>query len=214
MDGVWLFILAVNFWNIFGAGVLGSLINLPIVNYFEHATYLTGNHAHAAMFGVKGNIALAGMLFVLQHLVKPEFWNPKLIKLSFWSLNLGIVFMMFFDLFPAGLYQFSIVLEDGLWLARAQETITGSVFQTLTYFRSIGGLVFVVGVVSLIWFVISRGTKLRDETGRTIQTENWNDLDNDWTDEERAVAEGIEEEVKELSAFEQALIKHNKKEEQ
>jgi len=55
---------------------------------------------------------------------------------------------------------------------------------------------------------------LRDETGRTIQTENWNDLDNDWTDEERAVAEGIEEEVKELSAFEQALIKHNKKEEQ
>ena len=214
MDGVWLFILAVNFWNIFGAGVLGSLINLPIVNYFEHATYLTGNHAHAAMFGVKGNIALAGMLFVLQHLVKPEFWNPKLIKLSFWSLNLGIVFMMFFDLFPAGLYQFSIVLEDGLWLARAQETITGSVFQTLTYFRSIGGLVFVVGVVSLIWFVISRGTKLRDETGRTIQTENWNDLDNDWTDEERAVTAGIEDEVKELNTFEQALINHNKKKEQ
>src|SRR3972149_4744660 len=54
MDGVWLFILAINFWNIVGAGVLGSLINLPIVNYFEHSTYLTGNHAHDALYGVIG----------------------------------------------------------------------------------------------------------------------------------------------------------------
>lgn len=163
MDGVWLFILAVNFWNIFGAGVLGSLINLPIVNYYEHATYLTGNHAHAAMFGVKGNIALAGVLFCCQHLFNTESWNPKIIKVSFWSLNIGVALMMFLDLFPAGLYQLSIVLDEGFWLARAQQTITGDVFQTLTYFRSIGGLVFVVGVLSLIWFILSRGLKLKPE---------------------------------------------------
>ncbi len=169
MDGVWSFILAVNFWNIFGAGVLGSLINLPIVNYFEHATYLTGNHAHAAMFGVKGNIALAGILFCCQHLFDTDSWNPKIIKLSFWTLNIGIGLMMFFDLFPAGLYQLSIVLEDGFWLARAQETITGTVFQTLTYFRSIGGIVFVVGVISLIWFILSRGFHLKPETSGDIK---------------------------------------------
>jgi len=33
MEGVWLFILGVNFWNIFGAGVFGSVVSLPIVNY-------------------------------------------------------------------------------------------------------------------------------------------------------------------------------------
>ena len=165
MEGVWLFILAVNFWNIFGAGVFGSLINLPIVNYFEHATYLTGNHAHAAMFGVKGNIALAGVLFCCQHLFHTDSWNPRLIKLAFWSLNIGVALMMFLDLFPAGLYQLSIVLEDGFWRARSQEIVTGGVFQTLTYFRSIGGLVFVVGVVSLIWFILSRWTKLKPEQG-------------------------------------------------
>jgi nitric oxide reductase subunit B len=175
MEGVWLFILGVNFWNIFGAGVLGSLINLPIVNYFEHATYLTGNHAHAAMFGVKGNVALAGMLFCVQHLFAKDAWNPALIKRVFWSLNLGIVFMMFFDLFPAGLYQLSIVLEDGFWLARAQETITGDVFQTLTYFRSIGGVVFVFGVVSLVWFILSRRSKMLPETNA-----KWKKLPNDW----------------------------------
>jgi nitric oxide reductase subunit B len=165
MDGVWLFILAVNFWNIFGAGVFGSLINLPIVNYFEHATYMTGNHAHAAMFGVKGNIALAGVLFCCQHLFKAESWNPKIVRLSFWTLNIGVALMMFLDLFPAGLYQLSVVLDDGFWHARSQQIITGPVFQTLTYFRSVGGLVFVVGVLSLIWFVLSRATKLKPEMG-------------------------------------------------
>ncbi|MDH5594372.1 MAG: cbb3-type cytochrome c oxidase subunit I [Gammaproteobacteria bacterium] len=177
MDGVWLFILAVNFWNIFGAGVLGSLINLPIVNYFEHATYLTGNHAHAAMFGVKGNVALAGVLFCCQHLFRSESWNPAIIKLSFWTLNIGVALMMFLDLFPAGLYQLFIVLEDGFWLARAQETITGTVFQTLTYFRSIGGLVFVVGVLSLIWFILTRAFSLKPEITTQIQS-----TENDWAE--------------------------------
>ncbi len=163
MEGVWLFILAVNFWNIFGAGVFGSLINLPIVNYFEHATYLTGNHAHAAMFGVKGNIALAGVLFCCQHLFRAGSWNPRLVKLAFWSLNIGVALMMFLDLFPAGLYQLSVVLDDGFWHARSQQIVTGSVFQTLTYFRTIGGVVFVVGVVSLIWFILSRWTQLKPE---------------------------------------------------
>lgn len=77
MDGVWLFILAVNFSSIFGAGVLEPLINLTIINYFEHSTYLTGNHAHTAMFGVKSNIALAGVLFCYQHLFRPDSWNPR-----------------------------------------------------------------------------------------------------------------------------------------
>lgn len=165
MEGVWLFILAVNFWNIFGAGVFGSLINLPIVNYFEHATYMTGNHAHAAMFGVKGNIALAGVLFCCQHLFSAESWNPRLIKVAFWSLNIGVALMMFLDLFPAGLYQLYVTLEDGFWHARSQEVITGTVFQTLTYFRAIGGVVFVVGVVALIWFVLSRWTRLNPHKG-------------------------------------------------
>ncbi len=117
MEGVWLFILGVNFWNIFGAGVFGSLITLPIVNYYEHATYMTGNHAHAAMFGVKGNVALAGMLFCCQHLFQKSAWNEKLVRTAFWSLNIGIAMMMFLDLFPVGVYQIWLV-ADGRLLVR------------------------------------------------------------------------------------------------
>ena len=183
MEGVWLFILAVNFWNIFGAGVFGSLINLPIVNYFEHSTYLTGNHAHAAMFGVKGNVALAGLLFCCQHLFQRSSWNPKLIRTAFWSLNGGLAMMMFLDLFPVGLYQLSVVVRDGLWHARSQEIITGPVFQTLTYLRSIGGAVFLFGgVLPLTWFVLSRGRRLVREV--EVEEGEWSVYDTDWAAQE------------------------------
>jgi nitric oxide reductase subunit B len=155
MEGVWLFILGVNFWNIFGAGVFGSMINLPIVNYYEHATYLTGNHAHAAMFGVKGNIALGGMLFCCQHLFHKSAWNPKLVRTSFWSMNIGLVLMMFLDLFPVGLYQTWVAYTDGTWYARSSEIVTGPVFSFLTYCRTIGGAVFIWGgLLPMMWFIL------------------------------------------------------------
>ncbi len=172
MESVWLFILAVNFWNIFGAGVFGSLITLPLVNYYEHATYMTQNHAHAAMFGVKGNVALAGLLFCCQHLFEKSAWSEKLVRTAFWSLQIGLALMMFLDLFPVGLYQIYVVLTDGFWHARSADIIQGPVFVTLTYLRMIGGSIFVVGgLLPLIWFVLSRGARLRRETD--VETDEW-----------------------------------------
>ena len=57
------FLVASSFWNFLGAGVFGFLINLPIVNYFEHGTYLTVNHGHGALFGVYGMLSIALLLF-------------------------------------------------------------------------------------------------------------------------------------------------------
>jgi len=181
MDGVWLYILGVNFWNIFGAGVFGSLINLPIVNYYEHGTFLTGNHAHAAMFGVKGNIALGGILFCCQHLFHRSAWNAQLVRVSFWSLNIGLALMMFLDLFPAGLYQTYMTFTDGTWYARSQEIITGPVFVALTYARTLGGAVFVWGgVLPLMWFILSRAGQMRRDE-RDIEEGEWTVYDKDWS---------------------------------
>ncbi len=181
MEGVWLFILGVNFWNIFGAGVFGSLINLPIVNYYEHSTYLTGNHAHAAMFGVKGNIALGGMLFCVQHLLPKALWNEKLVKTSFWSMQIGLLLMMTLDLFPVGVYQLMLVFQEGFWYARTQEVLTGTVWKVLTYFRAIGGTLFIAGgVLPLIWFLLSRAGQLRRETPELEQEGEWTVYEKDW----------------------------------
>jgi len=159
---VFLFLIAVNFWNFFGAGVLGIIVNLPIMNYFEHGTYLTVNHAHAALMGVYGNISIAAMLFASKLLFNPGSWNGNLVKISFWSINIGLMLMVVLDLFPAGAIQFKAVLDNGFWFARSNEFITSSAFESLTWLRGIGASIFLFGgVLPLTWFLISRTRSLK-----------------------------------------------------
>lgn len=159
---VFLFLIAVNFWNFFGAGVLGIIINLPIMNYFEHGTYLTVNHAHAALMGVYGNISLAALLFASRLMIKQEYWNAKVVNFSFWSINFGLMLMVLLDLFPAGSIQFKAVVEQGLWYGRSHEFIDYGIFNKLTWMRGIGASVFFFGgVLPLTWFIVSRFKSLK-----------------------------------------------------
>jgi nitric oxide reductase subunit B len=63
------FLVATAFWNLFGAGVLGFLINLPFVSYFQHGSFLTAAHAHGALMGVYGMLAIALALFSLRNII-------------------------------------------------------------------------------------------------------------------------------------------------
>ncbi|WP_072038989.1 cbb3-type cytochrome c oxidase subunit I [Flavihumibacter solisilvae] len=164
-----LFLVAVNFWNFFGAGVLGFIINLPIANYYEHGTYLTVNHGHAALMGVYGNLALAAILFCCQLLFKAETWKPKLVRTAFWSINIGLVLMVLLDLFPAGIWQFNTVTEHGLWYARSHNFIESTGFQALTWLRIIGGSLFTVGgVIPLTWFIVSNRKGLKKDEAPVV----------------------------------------------
>jgi nitric oxide reductase subunit B len=152
-----LFLIGVNFWNFMGAGVFGFMINLPIVNYYQHGTYLTVNHGHAALFGVYGNLAIATMLFCGRWVIEPGRWNARLLRISFWSFNLGLVLMVVMDLFPVGVDQLLTVMTDGYAHARSQDYIQSSFFQTSTWLRGFGVAVFVCGgLLPLIWFMVSR----------------------------------------------------------
>ncbi len=162
-SSAFLFLLGVNFWNFMGAGVLGFLINLPIVNYYEHGTYLTVNHGHAAFMGVYGNLSLATIVFCSRYLISAESWNDTLFKRIFWSLNIGLLLMVLMDLLPVGFHQFATVMEQGFWFARSEEYIQSQAFQILTWARILGGLLFVFGgVLPLVYFMITRGLKLKD----------------------------------------------------
>lgn len=159
---VFLFLMAVNFWNFFGAGVFGFIINLPIANYYEHGTYLTVNHGHAALMGVYGNLALAAVLFCCQLLFKPYWWKPKTIRTIFWSINVGLLLMVFLDLFPVGIWQFKTVTEKGFWFARSSAFVESTGFQTFTWLRIIGGALFTLGgVVPLVWFITKGRKKIK-----------------------------------------------------
>jgi nitric oxide reductase subunit B len=159
---VFLFLIAVNFWNFFGAGVLGIIINLPIMNYYEHGTYLTVNHAHAALMGVYGNISIAALLFAAKLLTDPTKWNRNIVHTSFWSINVGLFLMVVLDLFPAGAIQFKTVVDEGLWYARSEAFIGGSAFESLTWLRAVGASIFFVGgVCPITWFMVKNLTSLR-----------------------------------------------------
>lgn len=156
MPEVFLFLIAVNFWNFFGAGVMGFIINLPLANYYEHGTYLTVNHGHAALMGVYGNLSIATIIFCCQLVTDSAHWKGKALRISFWSINIGLMLMVLLDLFPAGILQFQAVVEKGLWFARSAEFIDSDQFQTLTWLRIIGGSIFVIGgVVPLTWAIFS-----------------------------------------------------------
>jgi nitric oxide reductase subunit B len=157
MPAIFLFLVGVNFWNFFGAGVFGLIINLPIANYYEHGTYLTVNHGHAALMGVYGNLSVGALLFCCRYLVAPEHWNERLVKTVFWSLNTGLVLMVVMDLFPAGVHQLFAAMDQGLWFARSQAFLQAPAFQTMTWMRIVGGSIFLLGgVAPLVWFVLGQ----------------------------------------------------------
>jgi nitric oxide reductase subunit B len=142
-----MFLAAVGFWNFLGAGVFGFLINLPIVSYYEIGTALTANHAHASMMGVYGMLSVGLGLFCQRYLIPESRWSDRAAKISFWSLNLGLAWMVFATLFPLGVLQLYHSVSSGYFDARTLQFITGGANPVLEWLRLPGDLVFIVGGV-------------------------------------------------------------------
>jgi len=161
------FLTASSFWNFLGAGVFGFLINLPIVNYYEHATYLTANHGHTALFGVYGMLAISLILFSWRSLVPDRHWNDRILKVSFWGLNGGLFLMFSTSLLPVGLKQVWYAVNDGTWFARSADFYEMGFVQVLGQWRIVPDIIIiVVGALPLLWFLLSTFLKLR-KTGQT-----------------------------------------------
>ncbi len=148
------FFIAVAFWNMLGAGVFGFLINPPIVLYYAQGLNTTPLHAHAALFGVYGFLAIALMLFSVRNIVSPKVWSDKLLKWGFWLLNGGLLAMTVFNLAPSGFYQFYQSVKHGLWYARSPEITSGAVIRTLSWMRIVPDLIFIAGAVVMVIFII------------------------------------------------------------
>ena len=85
-----------------------------------------------------------------------------MVKISFWSINVGLMLMVLLDLLPAGIIQFKEVVESGLWFARSEQFIGGGTFKSLTWLRAIGACIFLFGgVIPLMLFMASRANSLK-----------------------------------------------------
>jgi nitric oxide reductase subunit B len=153
-----MFLVAVGFWNFLGAGIFGFLVNLPVVSYYEIGTALTLNHAHAAMMGVYGMLAVGLALFCIRYLIPEERWSDRAAKVSFWSLNVGLAWMVFATLFPLGLLQLYESVNSGYFEARSLKFLTNDANAFLEWLRLPGDVVFIAGgvlpLIYLCWLAI------------------------------------------------------------
>jgi nitric oxide reductase subunit B len=153
-----MFLVSVGFWNFLGAGIFGFLINLPVVSYYEIGTALTTNHGHAAMMGVYGMLAVGLALFCLRYMIPEDRWPERAAKISFWSLNAGLAWMVFATLFPLGILQLYEAVNHGYFEARTLKFIGNPVNSFIEWLRFPGDALFIVGgalpVVYICWLAV------------------------------------------------------------
>jgi len=147
------FFLAVSFWNLVGAGLFGFLINTPLALYYMQGLNLTALHGHLALMGVYGMLGIGLLLFCVRGLKPDVVWNEKLLRTSFWTLNLGLTMMGMLTLLPMGLLQLNAVLEHGYAFARSAEFMGRPIIHLLVWMRMPGDIIFSIGAVALALFV-------------------------------------------------------------
>lgn len=164
--------IAVGFWNVVGAGLLGFSVNTPIALYYMQGMNLTAAHGHAALFGVYGMLGIGLMLFCLRGLTDRHAWSDALLKPMFWSLNIGLAMMVFISLVPAGLYQAWASITQGVWYARSAEVVHSTLMETFVWLRVPGDIVFSVGVLFLALFafrLMTAGKRARPAIAGVVQ---------------------------------------------
>ena len=149
-----MFFIAVSFWNLVGAGLFGFLINPPVSLYYMQGLNLTALHGHTALFGVYGMLGIALVLFCLRGLRGQMAWDTKVLKLSFWSLNIGLALMGVLTLLPLGTMQLLAAIEHGYWYSRSAEFMQKPVVELLIWMRMPGDIIFSIGALALAWFVL------------------------------------------------------------
>ncbi|WP_102798832.1 nitric-oxide reductase large subunit [Bowmanella denitrificans] len=146
--------VAVSFWNMLGAGVFGFMINPPVALYYIQGLNTTATHAHAALFGVYGFLALGFALLVLRYIRPGLVFSERLMKVGFWWLNGGLVLMLFTSLLPIGVLQFYASVSQGFWYARSEAFMQTPLLETLRWIRTLGDVIFIIGALALSWQVV------------------------------------------------------------
>ena len=167
------FFVASAFWNLVGAGLFGFLINPPIALYYMQGLNTTAVHAHAALFGVYGNLGLGLTLLSLRLLTVRTQWRTGTLSFAFWSINIGLALMVLLSLLPVGLAQTWASVEHGMWYARSSEFLQTPWLEVARWLRSIGDTIFAVGILALGWFVIGlstgwSGRRVRHDVGQDV----------------------------------------------
>jgi nitric oxide reductase subunit B len=107
-------------------------------------------------------LAIALLLFSWRGLVEGKHWSDKVLKFSFWGLNIGLAMMFLTSLLPIGVLQAMVAYKDGFHVARSAEFWQMPVVRALAHWRLVPDLVIIVlGALPLLWFILTTFPRLR-----------------------------------------------------
>ncbi|HYL33408.1 MAG TPA: cbb3-type cytochrome c oxidase subunit I [Stellaceae bacterium] len=152
------YVLGSAFWNFVGAGVFGGgTLNAPLVNYYEHGTFLTLNHAHTSLFGAFGLLAIGLIYFCLRYAAGEQArFSEKLGLWAFWLYNAGLVLWIALNFFPIGWQQLEAVYEHGFAYARSLAFYDRTLLWQ--WLRFVGDVPFALAAIPMAWdFLIKLG---------------------------------------------------------
>jgi nitric oxide reductase subunit B len=120
------YIIGAAFWNFIGAGVFGGgTLNAPLVNYYEHGTFLTLNHAHTALFGAFGLPGIGLIHFCLRYAAGEEgAFDERIGSWAFWLYNGGLLLWIALNFFPIGWPQLDAATSTGSPMPAAEPPTT------------------------------------------------------------------------------------------
>jgi nitric oxide reductase subunit B len=115
------------------------------------------------MMGVYGMLAVGLALFCLRYLIPEQYWSDRAAKVSFWSLNIGLAWMVFATLFPLGILQLYHSVSYGYFDARTLKFLGQPTNALIEWLRLPGDAIFILGgtlpLLYLCWRGVRHGTR-------------------------------------------------------
>jgi cytochrome c oxidase cbb3-type subunit I/II len=153
----------------------GPLLSLKSVNAVAHFTDWIIAHVHVGALAWNGFLTFGMIYFLVPRLFKTKLYSIGLANLHFWVGTLGII-MYALPLYVAGFTQYSMWQQfnpDGtLVYGNFLETVTE--IMPMYWMRAIGGTLFIIGMLILIYNVIMtirQGSKVEDELAEAAALE-------------------------------------------
>jgi nitric oxide reductase subunit B len=111
---------------------------------------LTLNHAHTALFGAFGELAIGLIYFCLRYVAADRRPFSEMLGLAaFWLYNAGLVLWIALNFFPIGWAQLDAVFEHGLAYARSGDFYNTTLLWQ--WLRLPGDVLFAIGAVLMAW---------------------------------------------------------------
>lgn len=125
----------------------GPLQSLPSVQRLTHFTHWVVGHAHLAILGFAGFIAIGAAYTVLPMVCRRPIYSRRLADLQYWIMLMGLL-MMFLALTTAGLVQ------GNAWLNQEAFYRTVPMMTVYMILRSVSGLAILTGLILMSYNVL------------------------------------------------------------